>query len=139
MNRSFGADTARGVQRYGLRGLDTLAGVEVDIRASRTILAARTTGLSALTYGADGQTEGAADQVSTGAGPDWQAAADEAAGIVKDTGIAPQHFIDPLGNLFRHWAGEMRLRQRPHEPMVRMMANAVFEQLQIGLQDMGQG
>ena len=139
MNRSFGADAAAGGQRYGLSGLDTLAGVEVDIRQSMTILAARTTGISALTYAADGQSQRAADQASTVEGPDWPAAADEAAGIVAETGIAPQRFADPLRNLFHHWAGEMRRRHRDFEPMVRMMAKAVFEQLQIRPQDIGQG
>jgi hypothetical protein len=131
MGRAFGVDAVAEPRRSGLAGLDTLAGIEVDIQKSRTILAARATSVSALTYGADGQTAQAPHQVSTPERLSWQAAANEAVGIVEETGIESKHFVEPLRGLFRHWAGKMRRHHRAFEPMVRMMAKSVFDQLQI--------
>ena len=127
MGRAFNADSAAAT----ISGLDTLDGIAVDIQQSRTILAARTTSVAALTYGADGEATPAADNTSTSERPIWQTAADEAVSLVKGTGIAPSHFAHPLRQLFRHWAGQMRRHHRTFEPMVRMVADSVFAQLGI--------
>ena len=91
-------------------------------------MAAQSTGLSALTYGADRRTtENPARPLATTV-PEWQAAADEAAGVVQKTGIDPEHFVDPLRDLFNHWAQKMNHHQ-PFAHTVQMMARSVFDQL----------
>jgi len=74
---------------------------------------------------------GLVDNVWASDRPIWQTAADEAVGMVAETRIAPQYFARPLRNLFRHWTGRTHRHHQAFEPMVRRMANSVFEQLGI--------
>jgi hypothetical protein len=127
MGHAFSADSAVAT----MFGLDTLRGIALERQESRIILAARSTSVAALTYGADGEATSAADTTATSERQIWQTAADEAVGMVKATGIAAPHFADPLRHLFRHWAGQMRRQHRALEPMARMMADSVFAQLGI--------
>ena len=134
MGQTFGAQSASISRVSSLAGLDTLDGIEVDIQESRLILATRSTRETALTYGKHGQTA-SAPAPSTPERPGWQQAADVAVGMVKRTEIASQHFARPLEKLFHHWSGKMRPHHLGLEPMVRMMAHSVFEQLRIMPQD----
>lgn len=128
MDRAFGGETATNRRRSGLGGLDTLAGIEVEIQTSRTAVADRSTGIDAIIYDAGGRSA-APKPVSSMAQPDWSAAAEEAAGIVKETRVALHHFDDPLRHLFRHWGAAMRRHRPAYEPMVEAMAEAVFDRL----------
>lgn len=124
------ADGRRGHRPGGLARLDTLSGIEVDVRQSQTIMAAQFTSLSALTYGADRQTtENPAQPLETKV-PAWQAVADEAAGIVEKTGIDPEHFVDPLRDLFGHWTRKMNRRHSAFKQILKMMESAVMNRLE---------
>lgn len=131
IGKSFGPQTPgrQGHGPAGLSRLDTLAGIEVDIRQSRTILAAQSSAIATLSYGADGQTAESLVQPGEPVVPEWQAAADEAAAIVEETGIAPERFVDPLRDLFGHWAWKMKHRRSPFHPMLRMMEARVTDHL----------
>lgn len=132
IGKSFGPEAAgrRGHGPAGLARLDTLAGIEVDVRQSRTIMAAQSTSLSALSYGADRRTtENPARPLETTV-PAWQAAADETVGIVEETGIDPVHFVDPLRDLFGHWTRKMNRRHSAFNQMLKMMASAVMNRLE---------
>lgn len=129
MGRAFGPEAATEPRRSGLGGLDTLAGIEVEIQTSRTLVAARSTEI-ATTYGADGRTAAFAEPARPTRKPDWPAAAEEAAGIVAESGVAHHHFSDPLEHLFRQWRKAVRRYQPAHESMVKAMADAVFNRLQ---------
>jgi len=131
MGGTFGVQDASTPGASGLAGLDTLDGIAVDIQESRFIMAARSTRVSALTYGTDAQDTSVPDALATSEKPAWQTVAEKAVGMVEETGIPSPHFARPLEHLFRHWAGVMRRRHRAFEPMVRMTANTVFEQLGI--------
>ena len=98
---------------------------------SWTIMAARSTSLSALTYGADRQTAAHPAQPLEKTVPAWQAAADETVAIVKETGIDPAHFVDPLRDLFGHWTRKMDRRHSAFNPMLKMMASAVMHRLEL--------
>jgi hypothetical protein len=136
MGRTFGVDSAAMTKTPGLSGLDRLDGIEVEIQTSRTILAARSTRVSALSYSTGGQAAPDVDNtVWTSDRPVWQTAADEAVGVVAETRIAPQYFTNPLRNLFRHWTGRTHRHHQALEPMVRRMATSVFKQLGIMPQD----
>ena len=132
IGKSFGPAPGgrRGHRSPGLARLDTLAGIEVDIRQSRTILAAQSTSMSALTYGADRRTADKPAQPLEMTVPAWQAAAEEAAAIVKETGIDPVHFVDPLRDLFGHWAQKTNRRHSTFNQMLKMMASAVMNRLE---------
>ena len=123
------ADGRRGHRPPGPARLDTLAGIEVDVRQSRMIMAAQSTSQSALTYGVNGQTAENPTRPLEATEPAWQAVADETAAIVEDTGIDPERFVDPLRDLFGHWARKMKRRHSIFHPMVRMMASAVMNRL----------
>lgn len=131
IGRSFKPETAgrRGHRPAGPARLGTLAGIEIDVQQSRMIMVAQSTNLSALTYGANGQTaENPAQPIETTA-PEWQAVADETAAIVAETGIHPERFVDPLRDLFSHWARKMNHRHSVHHQMARMMEAAVMHRL----------
>jgi len=132
IGKSFGmqAGGRRGHGPAGLARLGTLAGIEVDVRQSRTIMAAQSTSISALTYGADRRTTDNPAQPLETTVPAWQAAADEAAAIVEETGIDPEHFIDPLRDLFGHWARKMNRRHSAFNQILKMMASAVSHRLE---------
>ena len=132
IGKSFGpeAHKPRGRGSAGLARLDTLAGIEVNIAQSRTIMAAQSTSLSALTYGADLRTEEMPSPPVENAVPQWQAAADEAAAIVEETGIEPKHFVEPLRDLFDHWARKINRRHSAMHQMLKMMAAAVFSRME---------
>lgn len=132
IGNSFGpqATGRKGHRSAGLARLDTLAGIEVDVRQSRTILAARSTSLSALTYGADRRTTEAPAQPLDTTVPAWQAAADETVGIVKETDIDPAHFVDPLRDLFGHWMRKMSRRDSGLNQVLKMMQSAVMHRLE---------
>jgi len=132
IGRSFGTASGHGMptRQAGLAGLDTLAGVEVDIQHSRTIVASRAMSVSSTTYGADGRTAAVPEQPSGSAAPLWQAAADEATGIVEETGIDPDHFIDPLGGLFDHWRQSMPPKAGISRKLLEMMAATVMDRLE---------
>jgi hypothetical protein len=132
IGKSFGSDPAgrRGHRPAGLARLDTLSGIELDVRQSQTIMAAQSTRLSALTYGADRQSnENPAQPLETSV-PEWQAVADEAAGIVEETGIDPERFVDPLRDLFGHWTRKMNRRHSAFKQILKMMESAVMNRLE---------
>lgn len=131
IGKSFKPEAAgrRGHRPTGPARLDTLAGIEVDVRQSRMIMAAQSTSLSALTYGVNGQTTENPAQPLEATAPAWQAVADETAAIVEDTGIDPERFVDPLHDLFGHWARKMNRRHSAFHQMVKMMASAVMHRL----------
>ena len=124
------AHQRRGHGSAGLSRLNTLAGIEVDVVQSRTIMAAQSTRLSALTYGADRRTTETPTQAVEETAPEWQAAADEAAGIVEETGIEPEHFAEPLRDLFGHWARKMNRRHSAFNQILKMMESAVIKRLE---------
>lgn len=132
IGKSFGPEAGqrRGRGAAGLARLDTLAGIEVNVVQSRTIMAAQSTSLSALTYGIDGLTTEAPDRPVGNTVPEWQAAADEASAIVEETGIAPEHFMEPLRDLFGHWARKMNRRHSAMHQMLEMMASAVLNRME---------
>lgn len=132
IGRSLGTFSGHGMgtRQAGLAGLDTLSGIEVDIQNSRTILAARSMNIAATTYNADGRTLAVPDHPTESPAPLWQAAADEAAGIVEETGIDPAHFKDPLHDLFENWAQQMNGRRSAFHPLLEMMASSVMERLE---------
>jgi hypothetical protein len=123
------ADGRRGHRPAGLARLDTLSGIEVDVQQSRMIMVAQTTSLSALTYGANGQTTENPAQPWETTAPAWQAVADETAAIVAETGIDSERFVEPLRDLFSHWARKMNRRHSVYHQMVRMMESAVMHRL----------
>ena len=131
IGKSFATEASgrRGHGSAGLSRLDTLAGVEVDIRQSRTILAAESSMISALTYGTDGQAAESLVQPGEPVLPAWQAVADEATDIVEETGIEPERFVDPLQDLFGHWARKMKHRRSPFHQMIKMMETRVMDRL----------
>jgi hypothetical protein len=131
IGKSFGPQTAgrQGHGSAGLSGLDTLAGIEVDVRQSRTILAAQSSSIATLSYGPDGQAAESLVHPEEPVVPAWQAVADEATAIVEETGIAPERFVDPLRDLFGHWAREMKHRRSPFHPMLKMMEARVMGRL----------
>lgn len=132
IGKSFGPEAAgrRGHRPKSLARLDTLAGIEVNVRQSQMIMAAQSTSLSALTYGANGQTaENPAQPLETTV-PAWQAVADETAGIVEKTGIDPERFVDPLRDLFGHWARKMNRRHSAFNQILKMMESAVMNRLE---------
>ncbi|GEM_PF-2478962 len=135
IGRSFGAASGasgHGManRQAGLAGLNTLSGIEVDIQHSRTIVASRATSISSTTYGADGRSVAVPGQPSESTAPLWQAAADEATGIVEETGIDPDHFIDPLGDLFDHWRQNMPQKAEGSRTLLEMMAATVMDRLE---------
>ncbi len=128
---SFGPEAAgrQGHGSAGLSRLDTLAGIEVDVRQSRTILAAQSSSIATLSYGTDGQATESLVQPEEPAVPAWQAVADEATVIVEETDIEPERFVDPLRDLFSHWARKMKHRRSPFHPMLKMMESRVIDHL----------
>ncbi|MBC2737609.1 MAG: hypothetical protein HF981_24835 [Desulfobacteraceae bacterium] len=128
---SFGPEAAgrQGHGSAGLSRLDTLAGIEVDVRQSRTILAAQSSSIATLSYGTDGQATESLVQPEEPAVPAWQAVADEATVIVEETDIEPERFVDPLRDLFSHWARKMKHRRSPFHPMLKMMEARVMGRL----------
>jgi hypothetical protein len=82
-----------------------------------------------LSYGADGQAAESLVHPEEPVVPAWQAVADEATAIVEETGIAPERFVDPLRDLFGHWAREMKHRRSPFHPMLKMMEARVMGRL----------
>ena len=131
IGKSFGpqAPGRRGHGSAGLSGLDTLAGIEVDVRQSRTILAAQSSSIATLSYGAGGQAAESLVHPAEPVVPAWQAVADEATEIVEETGIEPGRLVDPLRDLFGHWAREMKHRRSPFHPMLKMMEARVMDRL----------
>jgi hypothetical protein len=132
IGKSFGPEAAgrRGHRPTGLARLDTLAGIEVNVRQSQMIMAAQSTSLSALTYGVNGQTaENPAQPLETTV-PAWQAVANETAGIVEKTGIDPERFVDPLRDLFGHWARKINRRHSAFNQILKMMESAVMNRLE---------
>jgi len=131
IGKSFGPEGAgrRGHGSAGLSRLDTLSGIEVDVRQSRTILAAQSSMISTLSYGTDGRAAESLIEPNAPPVPAWQAVADEAAGIVEETGIDPERFVDPLRDLFGHWARKMKHRRSPFHPMLKMMESRVMDEL----------
>jgi hypothetical protein len=132
IGKSFGpgAKGRRGHGSAGLSRLDTLAVVEVDVRQSRTILAAQSSKISAMSYGTDGQAAESLVQPEEPVVPAWQTVADEATDIVEETGIEPECFVDPLRDLFGHWARKMKDRRSPFHQMIKMMEARVMDRLQ---------
>jgi hypothetical protein len=61
--------------------------------------------------------------------PAWQTVADEATAIVAETGIEPERFVDPLRDLFGHWARKIKHRRSPFHPMLKMMEARVMGRL----------
>jgi hypothetical protein len=133
IGKSFGPQAAgwQGHGSAGLSRLDTLAGIEVDVRQSRTILAAQSSSIATLSYGADGQAAESLVQPGEPVVPAWQAVADEATAIVEETGIDPERFVDPLRDLFGHWSRKMKHRRSPFHPMLKMMEARVMGRLQL--------
>jgi hypothetical protein len=131
MDRTFGRVPGKAASRAGLAGLESLAGVEVRAQETRSLLATRSTSVTALTYGTDGQFTPGSEAPPVPEAPDWPTAAEEALGIVADTGVAPRAFVDPLRHLFNRWADEMHRQRRGFAPMVGMMAETVLDRLQI--------
>jgi hypothetical protein len=129
IGRTFGSDTIPTSGLYGLASLETLEGIEVESQQSRTILAARTNNVSALTYGLDGHAAPAPDVSLTPEQGPWQTAADKVLDFVRETEIAPQQFEIPLRHLFHHWAEKLGRHHSGSKPMVQKMANTVFDQL----------
>lgn len=132
IGKSFGpeADKPQGRGSAGLERLDTLAGIEVNVARSRTIMAAQSTSLSALTYGADRRTTETPSQPVENAVPPWQTAADEASAIVEESGVEQKHFVEPLRDLFGHWARRMNRRHSAMHQMIEKMAAAVFNRME---------
>jgi hypothetical protein len=138
LGQSFGIDGDATLKRSNMTGLDTLAGVEVDIQQSRTILAARTTHVSDLRYGANGQPSQSPDRPSARQRPAWQAIAGQAAGIVADTGLDATHFKQPLEDLFGRWSHMLRRRQDPwHHGHLKKIARALGDRLGLGSTESG--
>jgi hypothetical protein len=131
IGKSFGpqAHGRRGHGSAGLSRLDTLAGIEVDVRQSRTILAAHSSTIATVSYGPDGQAAESLVHPAEPVVPAWQTVADEATAIVEETGIEPEHFVDPLRDLFGHWARKMKHRRSPFHPMIKMMEARVMDRL----------
>ena len=131
ISKSFGpqAPERRGHGSAGLSRLDTLAGIEVDVRQSRTILSAQSSTIATLSYGPDGQAAESLVHPAEPVVPAWQTVADEATAIVEETGIEPEHFVDPLRDLFGHWARKMKHRRSPFHPMLKMMEARVMGRL----------
>jgi hypothetical protein len=133
LGQSFGIDGDATLKRTNMTGLGTLAGIEVDIRQSRTILAARTIRVSDLRYGANGQPSQSADRPATRQRPAWQAIAEQAAGIVAETGLDATHFKQPLEDLFSRWSQMLRRRQYPrHHGHLKKIAGALGDRLGLG-------
>lgn len=131
MGRTFGRSPEKAASRAGLAGLGSLAGVEIRVQETRSVLAARSTSVTARTDETNGPLTPGSEAPPAPEAPDWPAAAEEALGIVTDTGIAPRAFVDPLRHLFSRWADEMRRHRRAFAPMVGMMAETVLNRLQI--------
>jgi hypothetical protein len=131
IGKSFGQEASgrRGHGPAGLSRLDTLAGIEVDIRQSRTILAAQSSSIATLSFETDAQAAESLVQPEELPVPAWQTVADEATAIVEETGIAPERFVDPLRDLFGHWARKMKRRRSPFHPMLKMMEARVMGRL----------
>jgi hypothetical protein len=131
IGKSFDPEAAgrQGHGSAGLSRLDTVAGIEVDVRQSRTILAAQSSAVATLSYGTDGQATESLVQPEEPAVPAWQTVADDATEIVEETGIAPERFVDPLRDLFGHWARKMKHRRSPFHPMIKMMETRVMDHL----------
>ena len=131
IGKSFGpqAPGRRGHGSAGLSRLDTLAGIEVDVRQSRTILAAQSSSIATLSFETDAQAAESLVQPEELPVPAWQTVADEATAIVEETGIAPERFVDPLRDLFGHWARKMKRRRSPFHPMLKMMEARVMDRL----------
>lgn len=102
----------------------------MDVRQSRTILAAQSSKISALSYGTDGQAAESLVQPEEPVVPAWQTVADEATDIMDETGIKPECFVDPLRDLFGHWARKMKDRRSPFHQMIKMMEARVMDRLQ---------
>jgi len=115
----------------GLARLDTLSGVEVDVRRSWTMMASRSTGIASLTVGSDAQPAILPEKNGDAEVPAWQPPAEEAIGIVEETGIDPAHFIDPLRDLFSRWTDRLRRHQRALEESLLMMEGAIRHHLEI--------
>lgn len=132
IGKSFGAEAGKrqGHGAAGLARLDTLAGIEVNVVQSRTIMAAESTRLSALTNGVDGLTTEAPARSVEHTVPQWQTAADEASAIVEETGIEPEHFVEPLRDLFSHWARKMNRRHSGVHHMLKLMESTLRDRLE---------
>ena len=138
IGQSFGANAEATPPRSGLAGLDTLAGIEVTIRQSRTVMAARSTRMSTASYGADGQISSGPDRQSAPQQPAWQTMAGKAADIVWDTGIDPTHFKQPLEHLFGGWSYMLRRRQDPwHNGLLKKIAVSLEDRLGLSPPDEG--
>jgi hypothetical protein len=101
----------------------------VDVQQSRTILAAQSSKIATLSHGTDGQATKSLVQPEELPVPAWQTVADEATAIVEETGIEQEHFVDPLRDLFGHWARKMKHRRSPFHPMLKMMEARVMGRL----------
>ena len=130
IGQSFGAGAEATPQRAGLAGLDTLDGIEVTIQQSRTLMAARSTSISAASYGADGQVSSSPDRQPAPERPAWPTIAGKAADIVWDTGIDPTHFKQPLEQLFGGWSHMLRRRQDPWQNgLLKKIAGSLGDRL----------
>ena len=49
--------------------------------------------------------------------------------MIRETGIEPERFVDPLRDLFGHWARKMKHRRSPFHPMLKMMEARVMGRL----------